>query len=492
MEKNDIFTIKIEDMSDDGMGIGHIDGMAVFVKDTAPGDEAEIKIVKVKKSYAFGRLRQILKPSPYRIDPVCPVARQCGGCTLQHISYEKELELKKDRVINCLKRIGGIEKPEDYLDEVSGGEAYRYRNKMQFPVGSRKTSDIYGGRNDNFDAFSCRTNTVLGFYAGRTHTLIPVDDCHIGHPINKNIIRAVCRWADKYQISVYNEETGEGTLRHILTRVGFATGELMVCVITSTQRVDNLDKLVSMLASEVDKYNSREDKTEEILLKSVVMNVNRDRTNRILGDKTILVNGQNYITDLIGDVKFHISAESFYQVNPEQTAKIYGKALEYAALSGKEIVWDMYCGIGTISLFVAPHAKKVYGVEVVGRAIQDAHRNAEINDIENAEFFVGKAEEVVPDWFENRVGDYDTDEAKIRKQVDVVIVDPPRKGCDERLLETIIEMKPEKMVYVSCDPATLARDIKRLTEKGMKLEKFSVYDQFSRSMHCETVALLKR
>ena len=179
-------------------------------------------------------------------------------------------------------------------------------------------------------------------------------------------------------------------------------------------------------------------------------------------------------------------------MNPEQTAKIYGKALEYAALSGKEIVWDMYCGIGTISLFVAPHAKKVYGVEVVGRAIQDAHRNAEINDIENAEFFVGKAEEVVPDWFENRVGDYDTDEAKIRKQVDVVIVDPPRKGCDERLLETIIEMKPEKMVYVSCDPATLARDIKRLTEKGMKLEKFSVYDQFSRSMHCETVALLKR
>ncbi len=482
IEKNKIYTVNIEDMSDEGLGIGHIDGMAVFVKDTAPGDEAEVRIVKVKKNLCFGRLERIITPSSFRVEPFCPIAKQCGGCTLQHISYEKELEIKKNRVLNCFSRIGGIEEPEKYFEDVYGMKSpYHYRNKMQFPVGVR--NDTSKG------AFSCQTNTVLGFYAGRTHSLIPITSCKIGHGVNKAVISAVTKWADKCKISVYNEETGEGILRHVLTRVGYATGELMVCIVVNTKNVPELDKLVAQLSKEIDKYRAG---GNNVKLKSVVMNINKERTNRILGDKTVLINGRDHIVDYIGDVKFQISAQSFYQVNPKQTEKLYSKALEYADLSGEEIVWDMYSGIGTISLFLAQNAKKVYGVEIVAQAIEDAKINAEINDITNVEFFVGKAEEVVPVWMENRIGEYDSNSSKLHKGVDVVVVDPPRKGCDEKLLETIVTMSPKRMVYVSCDPATLARDLKYLLANGFKLEKFAVYDQFSRTMHCETVALLTK
>ena len=488
MEKNDIFRFTIEDMSDEGMGIGHAMGMVVFVKDTVVGDEAEVRIVKVKKSYAYGRLEQLITPSPYRVEPFCPVAKQCGGCTLQHIDYKKELEIKRNKVKNCLSRIGDIPEPEEFLEGVYGCKSpNRYRNKMQFPVSTRDGGNVVGGSKDHFDAFSCRMNTVLGFYAGRTHSLIPIEDCKIGHRVNKVIIAAVSRWADRYHISVYNEETGEGILRHVLTRVAFRTGELMVCLVTSTRNVPELDKFVYEVSKEVDKFRAG---GNNIRLKSVVMNINRDRTNRILGDKTILIHGQDYITDYIGDVAFQISAESFYQINPVQTQALYEKALEYADLSGEEIVWDMYCGIGTISLFLAEKAKKVYGVEVVQSSIDDAKKNAALNNINNVEFFVGKAEEIVPDWFENRIGDIDINLSRIKKDVDVVVVDPPRKGCDEKLLETIIKMRPKKMIYVSCDPATMARDIKILSESGMKLDKYSIYDQFPRSMHVEVVAKL--
>ncbi len=496
IEKNKVYTVNIEDMSDEGLGIGHIEGMAVFVKDTAPGDEAEVRIVKVKKNLCYGRLERIITPSSFRVEPFCPIAKQCGGCTLQHISYEKELEIKKHRVLNCLSRIGGIEEPEQYLEDVYGMKSpYHYRNKMQFPVGVRgdsskhsdKSSDVEKKYKDSFSAFSCQTKTVLGFYAGRTHSLIPITSCKIGHGVNKAVISAVTKWADKCKISVYNEETGEGILRHVLTRVGFVTGELMVCIVVNTKNVPELDKLVAELSKEIDKYRAG---GNNVKLKSVVMNINKERTNRILGDKTVLINGRDYITDYIGDVKFQISAQSFYQVNPKQTEKLYGKALEYAALTGEEIVWDMYSGIGTISLFLAQKAKKVYGVEVVAQAIDDAKINAEINDINNVEFFVGKAEEVVPLWMENRIGEYDSSSSKLHRGVDVVVVDPPRKGCDEKLLETIVKMAPKRMVYVSCDPATLSRDLKHLLAEGFKLEKFSVYDQFSRTMHCETVCLL--
>ena len=343
MEKNDIFRFTIEDMSDEGMGIGHAMGMVVFVKDTVVGDEAEVRIVKVKKSYAYGRLEQLITPSPYRVEPFCPVAKQCGGCTLQHIDYKKELEIKRNKVKNCLSRIGDIPEPEEFLEGVYGCKSpNRYRNKMQFPVSTRDGGNVVGGSKDHFDAFSCRMNTVLGFYAGRTHSLIPIEDCKIGHRVNKVIIAAVSRWADRYHISVYNEETGEGILRHVLTRVAFRTGELMVCLVTSTRNVPELDKFVYEVSKEVDKFRAG---GNNIRLKSVVMNINRDRTNRILGDKTILIHGQDYITDYIGDVAFQISAESFYQINPVQTQALYEKALEYADLSGEEIVWDMYCGI---------------------------------------------------------------------------------------------------------------------------------------------------
>lgn len=471
MEKNDIYQITIEDMSEDGSGIGHIDGMAVFVKDTVVGDTADIRIVKVKKSYAYGRLEKIIDESPFRTEAVCPVARQCGGCTLQHISYEKELELKQNKVMGCLKRIGGIDEPEKYLEGTYGNESYlRYRNKMQFPVGKNKDG-----------------KTVLGFYAGRTHSLIPVDDCHIGHKVNRYIAEAVCSWADSFGITVYDEKTGKGLLRHVLTRIGFATGELMVCLVINGKKIPHDLELLEKLKAAVEQYNSalndegNEKADIRISLNSVVANINTAKTNKILGDKTFVISGEEYITDHIGDVKFRISAQSFYQVNPAQTGKLYGKALEFADLSGEETVWDMYCGIGTISLFLAGKAKKVFGVEIVPQAILDAKKNAEINGIENAVFYTGAAEDVVGEIYEKGAEG---------SSVDVVVVDPPRKGCDEKLLSTIKGMNPKRMVYVSCDPATLARDLKTLIAEGFELEKVAIYDQFSRSFHVETVVLL--
>lgn len=473
MNKNDIYEVRIEDVTEEGLGVGRADGMAVFVKDTAPGDLAKIKIVKVKKSYAYGRLEEIITPSSSRVEPVCSVARQCGGCTLQHISYESELELKKNKVLNVLRRIGGIEEPEKYLEGVYGvrrpakDEAsqeycpYRYRNKMQFPVGIREGKP------------------VLGFYAGRTHDIIPISDCYIGHDINKNIIEAVASWIEKCNITVYDENTGKGLLRHVLTRVGFETGELMVCIVISGRKMVREKELIEFLRKAVEEYSSDNSNDIDIKLTSVVYNINTKKTNKILGDETKVIYGSEYITDYIGNTRFAISAQSFYQVNPIQTEKLYGKALEYAGLTGDETVWDMYCGIGTISLFLAKKARKVYGVEIVPQAIEDARRNAELNGLTNVEFYVGKAEEVVPRWYE-----------EINGSIDVVVVDPPRKGCDEKLLDTIVRINPKKLVYVSCDPATLARDIKYLSDYGWKLSNYSIYDQFSRSMHVETVTLL--
>ena len=468
MEKNEIYNILIEDMTEDGSGIGHVNGMAVFVKDTAPGDEAEIKIIKAKKNYAFGRLERIIKPSEFRVEPVCPVNRPCGGCSLQHISYEQELELKKKRVLNCLERIGGIENPQKYLEGVYGmndpdipSGCYRYRNKMQFPVGKDKNG-----------------KTITGFYAGRTLSLIPVDDCFIGHPVNRYITKAVCRWADENGISIYDEKIHNGLLRHILTRVGFKTGELMVCLVINGKKVPHSERLVADLNEAINLYHE-ENETEAIRLTSVVANINMENTNKILGEKTFVIEGQDYITDYIGDIKFQISAQSFYQVNPLQTYRLYSKALEYAAPSAEDSIWDMYCGIGTISLFLSQKAGKVYGVEIVPQAIEDARLNAKLNDITNAEFFVGKAEDVVSDIYEDH-------------PADVIVVDPPRKGCDMKLLDTICKMAPKRLVYVSCDPATLARDLKTLTEKDFRIEKLSIYDQFSRGMHVESVILMTR
>ena len=459
MNKNDLLKVRITDLDQEGIGIGHTDtGMALFVKDTVPGDLIMARVVKVKKSLAFGRVEQVIEPSSERIKPACAKARACGGCVLQQMAYPAQLAVKQRKVEEALRRIGGVEHPELLMEPITGMEVpWEFRNKMQFPFGQ------LGG------------HTVLGFYAGRTHALVPLDDCAVGHPVNREIMRIICRWADTYGISVYDETTGQGLLRHLLTRVGFSTGELMICLVINGRKVPYADKLWNVLEHSVRSYGVR--------LVSLMYNVNTERTNRILGAHSFILQGEPYITDTIGPLSFRISPGSFYQVNPVQTQRIYEKAMEYADLSGNETVWDMYCGTGTISLFLSQKAHKVYGVEIVPEAIRDARQNAADNGIKNVEFFVGKAEEVVPDWFR-------TQGAKTR--IDVVVVDPPRKGCAPMLLDTLVRMQPERIVYVSCNPATLARDVKILETQGYVPRNVAPFDAFCHTMHCESVVKLVR
>ncbi len=475
MKKNDVYQIKIEDIGNDGEGIGHIyedGGMTVFVKDTVIGDVAKIKLIKVKKNYAYGRLEEIVEPSPFRVEAVCPNSRRCGGCAIMHMSYEKQLEYKKNKVKNCLERIGGINDVESIMEPVYGMEApYNYRNKMQFPVGLDRDGKVQ-----------------LGFYAGRTHNIIDLEKCYIGHPVNDFLVEVLRPWLQKWQDKtgdfIYDEEKHQGLVRHILTRVGFTTGQVMVCLIINGNKLPcETGDLVELLEAAIEKYNEKTDK--RLSLESLSININREKTNRILGDKCVTLHGKSYINDYIGDICFSISPMSFYQVNPVQTKVLYDKAVEYAGLTGNEVVWDMYCGIGTISLSLAKKAKKVYGVEIVPQAIEDAKNNAKVNHIENTEFFCGKAEQVVPEFYGANLTDSGA-------HPDVVVVDPPRKGCDSVLLDTIEAMAPKRLVYVSCDPATLARDIKILSDKGFRLEKVSVVDQFCHSGHVEVATLLQR
>lgn len=490
MKKNEVVELVIEDMGTDGEGIGHINteegsSLAVFVKDTVVGDVAKVRLVKLKKNYAYGRLEELYKPSPYRVVPVCAKARQCGGCTLMHMSYERQLAYKRDKVKNCLERIGGIKNADALIESVSGMEnPYNYRNKMQFPVGLSKTGKV-----------------EIGFYAGRTHAIIDLDSCSIGHPVNHYLIKHIRNFLEKYQrrtgCFIYNEETHTGLVRHILTRVGYTTGELMVCIVINGDNLNPAgagsggsaianEELRETIEQAVKEYNlnmayATKDFFTEIKVTSLSININKDKTNRILGDRCVTLYGQDYISDSIGDVCFRISPLSFYQVNPVQTKVLYDKAMEYANLQGEETVWDLYCGIGTISLFLSQKAKLVCGVEIVPQAIADARENAKINQIENVEFFVGKAEEVLPQQYrENGI------------HADVIVVDPPRKGCEEIVLKTIADMQPKRLVYVSCDPATLARDVKRMEEFGYRLVKAGVVDQFCHSGHVECVVLLTK
>ena len=449
-KKNDILTIDIEDMGHDGEGIGKSEGYTLFVKDTVIGDRAEVKIMKAKKNYGYARLLRILRPSPDRTEPKCPVARACGGCQLQFLSYEKQLEFKKNKVLGNLQRIGGFSGIE--ADKIMGMEnPWRYRNKAQFPVGQSKEGKL-----------------ITGFYAGRTHSIVASRDCLLGVKINKEVLDRILAYMEACHVEPYNEKTGEGLVRHILLRYGFKTGEIMVCLIINGNRIPAQDRLAAALKDIPG-------------MTSITLNVNTKRNNVILGEKVIPVWGKEYITDYIGTVQYQISPLSFYQVNPIQTEKLYGTALEYAGLTGNETVWDLYCGIGTISLFLAQKAKQVYGVEIVPAAIEDAKRNAKLNKISNAEFFVGKAEEILPEKYE-----------KEGIQADVMVVDPPRKGCDGAVLQTMLKMQPEKIVYVSCDSATLARDLKILCENAYQLEKVAVCDMFPQGVHVETVCLLKR
>lgn len=489
MKKNDLFELHITDMGVDGEGVGKYDGMTFFVKDALIGDHIKARAMKLKKNYGYARVEEILKASEFRVEPKCDLHRRCGGCQIQALSYEKQLEFKAQKVRNNLVRLGGFSAEEvdaKMLPVVGMEEPYRYRNKAQFPVGTDKDG-----------------NVVTGFYAARTHSIIPVEDCLLGVEENSSILNIIKSWMTEQGISAYNEETGKGLLRHVLIRFGFTTKEIMVCLIINGNKLPAKEALIESLQT----VNG---------MTSISININMQNTNVILGDKTECIWGQAYITDyihlrntndaLVGKtaefdlanvaVAYQISPQSFYQVNPVQTEKLYSTALDYAGLTGKEYVWDLYCGIGTISLFLAQKAKKVYGVEIVPQAIEDAKKNANLNGIKNAEFFVGKAEEVLPEFYEHlkqdiAAGKSDGD-ANAMLTPDVIVVDPPRKGCDKDCLDTMLKMQPERIVYVSCDSATLARDLRILCDGGYELQKVRAFDQFAHTMHVETVCLLTR
>ncbi|MGC4018569.1 MAG: 23S rRNA (uracil(1939)-C(5))-methyltransferase RlmD [Muricomes sp.] len=461
MQKNDVVTVTIEDMGVDGEGIGKINGYTLFIKDVVIGDVIEAKIMKAKKNYGYARLMNIIKPSPYRVEPRCKFARKCGGCQIQEMSYEKQLEFKNNKIKGNLERIGGLEPEllEKVMEPIVGmDEPFYYRNKAQFPFGTDKEG-----------------NPVTGFYAGRTHDIIANTDCALGVPVNKEMLELIVAFMKKYKISSYDEKTGKGLVRHALIRYGFTTKEIMVCLVINGKTIPHSEELVEELR-----------KIEGMT--SITFSSNTKQTNVIMGESYEVLWGQGFITDYIGDIKYQISPLSFYQVNPVQTEKLYKLALEYADLQGDETVWDLYCGIGTISLFLAQKAKQVYGVEIVPQAIEDAKNNAKINQIENAEFYVGKAEEVLPEYYR----EYGRGNSGQKAHADVIVVDPPRKGCEEELLETMVEMQPGKIVYVSCDSATLARDLKYLRGKGYEVERGRGVDQFPMTVHVETVVLLSK
>ena len=461
MQKNEIVKVKIEDIGVGGEGIGKVDGYTLFIKDAIIGDVVEAKVMKAKKNYGYARLMKVITPSEYRVEPKCAFARRCGGCQIQEMSYNRQLVFKDQKIRGNLERIGGFTKDQidTVMQPVVGMEhPFGYRNKAQFPFGTDKEG-----------------NPITGFYAGRTHDIIANTDCALGVEQNKEILEIILQYMRENKIKSYDEKTGKGLIRHALIRYGFKTKEIMVCLVINGKKLPKAERLIEKLIQIEG-------------MTSITISPNTRRDNVIMGDFYEILWGQGYITDYIGNVKYQISPLSFYQVNPVQTEKLYGLALEYADLKGDETVWDLYCGIGTISLFLAKKAKQVYGVEIVPQAIDDAKENAKINAIDNAEFFVGKAEEVLPEYY----AEYEREHNGETAHADVIVVDPPRKGCDETLLETIVKMQPEKVVYVSCDSATLARDLKYLCANGYEIKMCRGVDQFPQSVHVETVVLLSR
>lgn len=503
-KKNDRVTVTIEDIGNDGEGIGKADGYTLFVKDAVIGDTVEVRITKCKKNYGYGRVEKVVTPSPFRVEPRCVFHRQCGGCQIQAMQYERQLVYKQDKVRENLLRIGGFspEEIDAVMEPIVGMEKpWHYRNKAQFPIG-----------------YDREGNLIAGFYAGRTHDIIANTDCLLGPPENKIILEAVLSYMRENRVSAYRESAGEGLVRHVLIRTGFYSGEIMVCLVINGKKLPAEEKLIEKLtgpefigghlrekASGAGMFDETADKNcyAEKKIVSICVSVNTEKTNVIMGKEIRVLWGRGWIEDSLRvldaanfgtagheaggrveeneKVSFRISPLSFYQVNPWQTERLYGLALEYAELTGKETVCDLYCGIGTISLFMAKRAGKVYGVEIVPQAIEDAGENAGRNQITNIEFYAGKAEEVLPKLYE---------EEALRP--DVIVVDPPRKGCDETCLETMIAMGPERIVYVSCDPATLARDLKILCQGGYEIRRVRAVDQFGHTCHCECVCQLAR
>lgn len=537
-KKNDIVTVTINDIGSDGEGIGKVDGFTLFVKDAVIGDIVEARIVKSKKHYAYARLEKVIAPSSFRVEPECKFHRQCGGCQIQAMSYQKQLEFKQGKIRSNLIRIGGFD--EAFIDSVMEpivgmDNPYHYRNKAQYPVGTDKNGNI-----------------IMGFYAGRTHSIIANTNCLLGAEENERILNIILDYMRENNVSAYDETTGSGLVRHVLIRSGFTSGEIMVCLVlnykhrnykqenykqenykqesyNSERYSGKRSKMTQMSfinkgilsadnkAGEIIEYLPCQDKLIMALSKinnmtSVSVSINTDQTNVIMGKEIHTIWGKDTISDTIHvrdmskegypftgqELTFNISPLSFYQVNPVQTEKLYSLALSYAGLTGKETVWDLYCGIGTISLFLSTKAKKVYGVEIIPQAIDDARENARANHIENAEFFVGKAEEVLPDFYEKEMkkqqdsyNGYSGDNGEADMlHPDVIVVDPPRKGCDEACLSTMLRMEPERIVYVSCDSATLARDLRILCDGGYEVRRVRGVDQFGQTVHVETVCLL--
>ena len=466
MQKNELVKVKIEDIGVGGEGIGKVDGYTLFIKDAIIGDVVEAKVMKAKKNYGYARLMNVLTPSEDRVEEVvCPMARKCGGCQIQEMKYPAQLAFKESKVRGNLERIGEV--PGELLDQImhpvvgmdeEGMQPFRYRNKAQFPIGTDKDGRV-----------------TAGFYAGRTHSIIGNTDCVLGVEVNEEILNCILDFMEEFEIPAYDEVKHKGLVRHVLLRYGFKTDEIMVCLVINGKTIPHCHDLVGRLRQIPG-------------MTSITLSSNTAKTNVIMGDTIRLLWGQEFITDYIGEIKYQISPLSFYQVNPVQTEKLYGLALDYAGLTGNETVWDLYCGIGTISLFLAKKAKQVYGVEIIPQAIDDARNNAKINDITNAEFYVGKAEEVLPEYYK----EYEKTHNGEKAHADVIVVDPPRKGCEESLLQTIVDMQPEKVVYVSCDSATLARDVKFLSAKGYELKDVTPVDQFPHTVHVETVVLLSK
>ena len=450
LSKNKEYIVDIVDIGQGGVGIGKYEGFTVFVDGGLVQDKIKVKITKSKKNYAVGDMIEIIEKSPFRVARKCSEnLRQCGGCQIQELDYQKQLDIKTNEVKQVISRIGKLD--DVVIHDTLGMEhPFRYRNKAQFPIQKK----------DNMP--------VIGFYKKKSHDLISTDECIIQHEVNDKIIKIIKTYIRAYNVSIYDEKTHKGLLRHVVTKVGFTTGEVMIVLVANGKKLPYLKGLASVLKENIPGF------------KTLVVNVNTQKTNVILGKENIVAYGDGMIRDYIGELVFEISPLSFFQVNPLQTEVLYNKALEYANLGENDTVFDIYCGIGTISLFLAQKAKKVYGIEIVEDAIKDAKRNAKINNMDNVEFYVGKAEEVVPKMY------------KEGKRANVVVVDPPRKGCDEKVLDTIISMQPDRVVYVSCNPSTLARDLAYLNERGYKCHEIQPVDMFPHSVHVENVAWLSK
>ncbi|SNX54835.1 23S rRNA (uracil(1939)-C(5))-methyltransferase RlmD [Thermoanaerobacterium sp. RBIITD] len=448
IEVGDRYEIYIDNMAHEGQGVGRLNGIAVFVDGALIGEKVVARIDEAHKNYLNAHVVKIIVASLERINPQCPYSDRCGGCMLQHLNYEGQLMFKKQIVRDNLSRIGKIN--VEISDTIGMKNPKNYRNKAQYPVG------VNNGE------------VVTGFYTAKTHDIVPIDTCMLQNETSIKITKIIRDWMKDFKITAYGDKTGKGLLRHIVTKVGFKTGEVMAVLVINGDDIPHKDELINSLKENISG------------LKSIVLNINKRRLKVVMGKENITIFGDDFITDYIGDIKFEISPLSFFQVNPVQTKVLYNKALDYADLKGNETVIDVYCGIGTISLFFAKSAKHVYGIEIVEEAIKDAKRNAEINNIKNTEFIAGKAEVVMPKLYKRGI------------RPDVIVVDPPRRGCDNAVLEACTKMKPEKIIYVSCNPSTLARDLRYLEDNGFKTEKVQPVDMFPFTSHIECVVLLKR